>query len=129
MLGLDPCSILLLIEALCVVESGNDPNARGDDDAALGILQIHKIYVDDINRILRDDVYTYNMRLSPCQSKQMFRVYVEHYASEKRLGRPATLEDLARIHNGGPNGYKKDCTLPYWQKVKTVLDELQEKNQ
>ena len=125
MLGLDPCSVLLLIEALCLVESGGDPNAVGDDGEALGILQIHRVYVDDVNRILRDDIYSHNMRMSPWCSKQMFRTYVEHYATENRLGRPPTLEDLARIHNGGPDGYKQDRTLPYWRKVKTVLDELQ----
>ena len=65
MLGIDPCSILLLLEALCLVESGGDPNAVGDNSEALGILQIHRVYVDDVNRILHDDIYSHNMRLSP----------------------------------------------------------------
>ena len=43
------------------------------------------------------------------------------YATEERLGRPVTLEDIARIHNGGPNGYKKQSTIPYWKKVQCLL--------
>ena len=27
-------------------------------------------------------------------------------------------EDRARIHNGGPNGYKKKATVGYWSDVK-----------
>ena len=40
------------------------------------------------------------------------------YANEKRLGRKVTNEDRARIHNGGPNGYKKKATVGYWSDVK-----------
>ena len=40
-----------------------------------------------------------------------------------RLGRTPTNEDLARIHNGGPNGYKKTATDGYWKKVKNKIDE------
>ena len=48
---------------------------------------------------------------------------MKRYATEKRLGRPVTQEDIARIHNGGPNGYKKKSTEKYWQKVKKVLSD------
>ena len=46
------------------------------------------------------------------------------YATERRLGRTPTYEDVARIHNGGPNGYKKTATYKYWQKVKKKLAQL-----
>ena len=36
------------------------------------------------------------------------------YATEARLGRPPTYEDMARIHNGGPNGFSSDRTRNYW---------------
>lgn len=53
---------------------------------------------------------------------------MQRYATVKRLGRVPTVEDIARIHNGGPNGYKKTATTPaqklklknldkYWAKV------------
>lgn len=38
------------------------------------------------------------------------------YAVERRLGRAVTPVDIARIHNGGPNGYKKKATLGYAKK-------------
>jgi hypothetical protein len=44
------------------------------------------------------------------------------YATSKRLGRPVTDQDRARIWNGGPNGYKKKATLGYWAKVRKELN-------
>ena len=46
---------------------------------------------------------------------------MKRYATRARLGRSPTDQDLARIHNGGPNGYKNPATLGYWQKVKKYL--------
>ena len=37
----------------------------------------------------------------------MIPSYMDRYTIETRLGHPATDEDMARIHNGGPNGYSK----------------------
>ena len=47
---------------------------------------------------------------------------MDRYATVERLGRKPTLEDIARIHNGGPNGWKKKSTDAYWAKVKKELD-------
>ena len=49
---------------------------------------------------------------------------MKRYATEKRLGRTVNMQDIARIHNGGPNGYRKDSTLGYWKKVKIQLRKL-----
>ena len=49
------------------------------------------------------------------------RRYMRRYATPARLGRPVTQEDVARIHNGGPNGYKNPATKQYWEKVKRYL--------
>jgi hypothetical protein len=54
-------------------------------------------------------------------SLRTFRRYMARYATERRLGRKPTLEDEARIWNGGPNGYKRAATKPYWNKT---LEEL-----
>jgi hypothetical protein len=45
----------------------------------------------------------------------------KHY--ERRTGRKATLEVLARIWNGGPRGWQKMATGKYWAKVKAVLED------
>ena len=107
-----------LLWAIKQVESGGDPNAVGDEGAAVGAYQIHKIYVDDLNRIYGEGLFTYEDRWNEIKSWTMVRRYLLHYATEERLGRKPTLEDMARIHNGGPNGYKKECTKKYWIKVK-----------
>ena len=50
------------------------------------------------------------------------QAYMNRYATKRRLnGRKPTDEDIARIHNGGPNGYRKPETEAYWNKVKKNL--------
>ena len=34
-----------------------------------------------------------------------------------------TCEDIARMHNGGPCGHKKNSTIKYWDKVKRCMEE------
>ena len=41
---------------------------------------------------------------------------MNRYATFQRLGRFPSCEDYARIHNGGPNGYKQSWTNGYWKK-------------
>ncbi|MDP6249404.1 MAG: hypothetical protein QGH26_01040 [Candidatus Pacebacteria bacterium] len=61
-------------------------------------------------------------RLGICiRSIAICREYIDYYAIERRIGREPTLQDMARIWNGGPNGYKKPSTKKYWEKVKEVL--------
>lgn len=46
---------------------------------------------------------------------------MSRYATTKRLGHAPTDEDIARIHNGGPNGHKNPNTEGYWKKVESHL--------
>ncbi len=46
---------------------------------------------------------------------------MNRYAIASRLGHAPTDEDMARIHNGGLNGYKNPNTLGYWERVKKHL--------
>jgi len=110
-----------LLAAIEQVESGGDSSAVGDNGNAIGSFQLWKIYVRDVNRILGENRYTYADRLSRSKSREMVKVYIWHYCTRKRLKREPTLEDMARIHVGGPNGYKKACTKKYWLKVKGKL--------
>ncbi len=110
------------LTALEQIESGGDTKAVGDGGKAIGILQIWPIYVKDVNRILGVEKFTLFDRWDAVKSRDMVRIYLNHYASEARLGRTPTYEDMARIHNGGPNGYKKDCTKAYWGKVERVFE-------
>lgn len=112
-----------LLNAISVVESSKKANAVGDGGKALGLFQLHRIYVRDVNNILGRKCYSYSDRLNPNKSKDMTVIYLKHYgrAYERKTGKPATLEVLARIHNGGPNGWAKPATKEYWLKVKKAL--------
>ena len=112
-----------LLNAISVVESGKEANAVGDSGKALGCFQLHKIYVRDVNNILGRKVYSYSDRLNPNKAKAMTVIYLKHYGRvyARKTGKRATLEVLARIHNGGPNGWSKPATKEYWLKVKKAL--------
>jgi len=93
---------------------------------AVGAYQIHKIYVDDVNRILREDRYTYADRWDRDKSREMTEIYIMYYAGIRNNVIYRTSEQwyeaMARIHNGGPDGWKSDSTLPYWEKIKARLE-------
>ncbi len=109
-----------LLDAIEWVESKGKVDAIGDDGAAVGAYQIHKIYVDDVNRIWEDlfhddaPVFAYSERTSRTMSRWMATIYLKHYGG--------TFEEMARKHNGGPQGHKKESTKPYWEKVKARLE-------
>lgn len=112
-----------LIAALITVESGGNDAAIGDNGQAVGCLQIHNEVVEDVNRFSSHDKYLYSSRLCRKHSIAMLRLYLAHYATPERLGREPSLEDLARIWNGGPNGHTKPATKPYWIKVRTAMED------
>lgn len=112
-----------LLNALVWVESSRNEKAVGDKGKAVGLLQLHKIYVDDVNRILGVKKYYYADRWNPQKSVEMTVVYLKHYGRryERITGKKASYEVLARIHNGGPDGWKKSKTSEYWCKVQKHL--------
>lgn len=110
-------TIIQLALVLITIESGGDDAAIGDNGKAYGCLQIHSAYVQDVNRILKEDLYTHEDAFNRDHAIDMFLIYSLHYCTAERLGRQPTLEDFARVHNGGPNGYKKEATKKYWEKV------------
>lgn len=105
---------------------------------AIGAYQIHKIYVRDCNQIASgnsswasDNRYTYDDRWNRDKSREMTWLYIDYYSKKVINSDPALLnccpqikwfEIMARIHQGGPQGYKKKSTKPYWAKVKTRLE-------
>lgn len=100
--------------AITTVESGRKKDAIGDDGKAVGIAQIHRILVDDVNRILGTKLYKYDDRLNPIKSREMFEIYMYHYAWDFL----ESYEKMARIWNGGPTGHNSTATISYWEKVK-----------
>ncbi|XP_071837441.1 lysozyme 1-like [Apostichopus japonicus] len=55
-------------------------------------------------------------------SERAVQGYMARYATYARLEHNPTCEDFARIHNGGPNGFKNPATEKYWLRVKKCLD-------
>lgn len=107
-----------LVDAIHAVETGGRLGPiTGDNGKALGPLQIHWVCWKDAN--MPDG--TYSDCASLAYSKRVFARYMARYATERRLGRPVTDEDRARIWNGGPNGYRKEATKVYWSKVRKEL--------
>tara|TARA_R100000664_G_C2717079_1_gene111811 strand:- start:131 stop:712 length:582 start_codon:yes stop_codon:yes gene_type:complete len=109
----------LLLSAIMMVESRNNDSAHAIGEDAVGVLQIRKCMVDDVNRILnrqkKELKFTYYDRWSRQKSIQMFEIYCEHYGLE-------TAEEIARCWNGGPRGMDKEATSYYWEKVQDHLD-------
>ena len=65
--------------------------------------------------------YTHRDAFDPAKARDICRRYLAIYCTPKRLGRQPTMEDAARIWNGGPNGHRKSQTEKYWQKVAEAL--------
>ncbi len=110
-----------LIDALIKVESGGDDYVDIMDSNGLrsyGCLCIQDPYIEDaLGKEFKANQCIGNRPLS----LQAFDGYMARYATPKRLGRPVTDEDRARIHNGGPSGWKRDSTKVYWIKVQKAL--------
>jgi len=111
-----------LMDALIIVESNGNDNAVGDNGRALGCLQIWKVVVDDVNRVSKKK-YTHADAYDRRKAREICEIYLRHYGNHAaKNGVNVTDEVLARIWNGGPKGYIKDSTKPYWKKVQAVLN-------
>jgi hypothetical protein len=104
-----------LLDAIEYIESKGDPFAIGDDGEAVGAYQLHKIYIDDVNRICKIKKFDYSDRSNKKISRLITKIYLNYYGG--------TIEEMARKHNGGPNGHKKESTKKYWYKIKQKLEE------
>tara|TARA_B100001094_G_C18146101_1_gene780805 strand:+ start:932 stop:1492 length:561 start_codon:yes stop_codon:yes gene_type:complete len=108
-----------LLSAIMFVESSYNDSAYCEPEDAVGVLQIRKTMVDDVNRILERQGsykrYTYQCRWNRLESIDMFNIYVDYYRLE-------SAEEIARCWNGGPRGMDKEATVYYWNKVQDHLD-------
>lgn len=111
--------MLNLLLALIAIESGGNDLAVGDGGRALGCLQIRREVIEDVNRVYGTR-FVMAHRRDREMSLRICELYLTHWASQ--LPVPATPEHLARIWNGGPKGWQKNATLPYWAKVQAELN-------
>ena len=119
-----------LYDAIAMVESGalsGMEYVTGDGGSAYGPYQIHKNYWIDASEkdpSLKADGKTWDNTKGPGSyeySEKVMQAYMNRYATCSRLGHEPTDEDIARIHNGGPDGYKRKATDDYWKKVEKHL--------
>lgn len=104
------------IEALIWKESrGNDTIiGRYDNANSVGCLQITPIYVAEVNRILGEDIYTLDDRLSREKSIEMFNIIQDYYNPTQDLQR------AIELHN--PN-----ASLDYYEEIVNKYVELKNK--
>jgi hypothetical protein len=121
-----PVNWLLFLTILIQVESGGDKTVVGDQKLkhhAYGVCQIRQPYLDDVNKFARTHYTLAQIADNEGLSRWAVQVYVKHYGERytKLTGQPLTMEIAARIHNAGPNGWKKSSTDAYWMKFKRLL--------
>ena len=119
----------ILLCAMAWVESRFDPSAVNKAEGAVGILQIRPCVVEDVNRISKDiQLVTLDQRKEVAASFLVAEMYLTYWGGEytKETGLQASPQVLARIWNGGPDGWKQDCTLEYWEKVNNRVLEMME---
>ena len=107
--SLDP-----LLDAIATVESQNGLRPVGDGGRAIGPYQIHRDYWRDGTRFLGGD-WPYEDARNGVKAREVVRAYLLYY------GKGKSLIELARIHNGGPDGDRKASTLHYAAKIKRIL--------
>lgn len=105
---------LHLVKAIIFVESSGNNNAYCASEDAVGCMQIRRVMVRDVNRIVGYKKYKLKDRWDRDKSIEIFNIYCSHYNL-------TTPEQKARAWNGGPRGYKKKSTQHYWNKVKSYL--------
>lgn len=102
------------LERLAELESGGDDSATNAADGAVGRYQIRAGYLADGNAAAGTS-YTLEEMRDPDKAARIVGAYLGRYgaAFARRAGRPATVEELARIHNGGPRGAERSATAAY----------------
>lgn len=110
-----------LYAAIAQVESENGRTSNN-------VYQITFNYIEDVNRIAKlindEPRYLISDKFDRGTSERMMSTYWLYYGTQyyRKTGRMPTAEILVRIHNGGPNGWKRPTTLKYWHKVKAAME-------
>ena len=109
-----------LVSALIQVESSGNHKAHNVSEDAVGCLQIRRVMVREVNRILRrtnsEDRYDMSDRWNCDKSKEMFDIWRNYHHAD------SDYETIARNWNGGPRGYRLKSTERYWKKVQNHLE-------
>jgi hypothetical protein len=109
-----------ILDAIRTVETGGeaDPDrAIGDKGKALGAYQIHFSYwLDATEKDPALRALGYESVTDRAIAERVVLAYLTRYAPDWKL------ETVARIHNGGPKGHRKESTLDYARKVRAAME-------
>jgi hypothetical protein len=109
-----------ILDAIRTVETGGetDPDrAIGDKGKALGAYQIHRSYwIDATEKDPALRALGYESVTNREIAERVVLAYLTRYAPDWKL------ETVARIHNGGPKGHRKESTLDYARKVRAAME-------
>lgn len=108
------------LDAVAVVESNGKDSAVGDSGNALGRYQIWEIYWHDAVEYCPELGGRYKDVTNKEYAERVVVAYLMRYG--RKFITDNDLQSLARIHNGGPKGYKAKGTLKYWRKVEAALN-------
>lgn len=87
------------VKAIIEVESHGNPEAVNSSSGATGLMQLMPIYVREANRILGEEVYTLEDRLSPVKTLEMFCIIQDYHNPSQDVNRAISL------HNKGKEYY------------------------
>ncbi len=97
-----------------VETSGRLGPIKGDNGAALGPLQIHRVYFQDSGV-----KGSYSQVADLAFARRVATAYFKRYAP--KAWERGDVVTLARVHNGGPSGHRKAATLAYARKVVAAM--------
>ena len=108
------------VRAVHQVETGGRTGAiKGDQNRALGPLQIHRAYWLDAVSYDRTIGGKYEDCADLSYSVRVMTAYLNRY--QKAAIQKNDFQTLARTHNGGLAGPKKTATQKYWAKISACL--------
>jgi len=112
----------IFFAVLSQIESGNNPDAVGDAHLrhpAYGIYQIRQHMLDDVFAVTGLQMDAAELARRPYAAQEAIKIYIKYWALKRNC--PLTYETAARIHNGGPRGWERESTLPFWRKFEAEL--------
>ena len=109
------------INAINQVEAGGRHTGSiiGDGGKAIGPFQLHRDYWIDATKFDKTIGGSYSQCADYNYSKRIVAAYLTRYGA--KYIKSNDFESLARIHNGGPNGYRYKGTISYWHKVQAWM--------
>ena len=105
-----------LMDAIAAVESD-----RGATSA--NVYQLQPVSVRDVRRSTGPRIMFEQAVGDPAVARACIEAYWDYYGDRYYLltQKRADAQVLARIHNGGPDGWRRRCTRAYWIRVRAEL--------